>query len=122
MAADAAIERRFSQFGRSRRSAAPPSGGATGGGAPNVLRDTLGLTAASPTGKGIGIAILDSGIVPSKDFDGRIMRPSTISSRRAARFATAYDDYGHGTHIAGLIGSSGAQSQPVQGCRARTRA
>jgi len=36
-----------------------------------VLRSTLGLSSTSPTSKGIGVAIIDSGIQPSTDFEGR---------------------------------------------------
>src|SRR4030095_12970759 len=47
-------------------------------GAPNqatnasVLRETLGLSSNSPRGSGTGVVVLDSGIYPSFDFDGRI--------------------------------------------------
>ena len=80
----------------------------------STLRDTLGLphqaqwSPTVPTGRGIGVAIVDSGIAPSDDFVGRITafydytRGSTRNASRAP-----YDDFGHGTHIAGLIGSSG---------------
>lgn len=53
-----------------------------------------------PTGKGIGIAILDTGISPVADF--------TIPNNRIAVFrdfingrTTPYDDNGHGTHVTG---------------------
>jgi serine protease AprX len=54
---------------------------------------------------GIGVAIVDSGIEPSADFNGRITHFYDFTSGRP-RKANPSDGYGHGTHIAGLIGSS----------------
>jgi len=81
----------------------------------NTLRDTLGLPHVAsldpsfPTGaSGITAAIIDSGIQPNADFTGRI--DGFWDFTRGGIAALPYDDYGHGTHIAGLIGSSGRLS------------
>src|SRR5580765_798248 len=58
---------------------------------------------------GVGVAIIDSGIAPNADFQGRITGFYDYVNGNG-RSARAYDDFGHGTHIAGLIGSSGVQS------------
>lgn len=78
----------------------------------NVLRATLGLTGVTYTGAGIGVAIVDSGIQPLADFDNRIaaFRDFTRDDSPVGVSVRAYDDYGHGTHIAGLIGSNGGSS------------
>lgn len=78
----------------------------------NVLRATLGLADAKMTGLGIGVAIIDSGIQPVADFDLRItaFRDFTKDDSPNGQAVAAYDDYGHGTHIAGLIGSNGSLS------------
>jgi serine protease AprX len=80
--------------------------------ATSTLRDTLGLehTAlfGSAAGSGVGVAIIDSGIAPSDDFAGRIT--AFYDFTKGGVLTTPYDDYGHGTHIAGLIGSSGRLS------------
>ncbi|PYR13598.1 MAG: hypothetical protein DMG00_06425 [Acidobacteria bacterium] len=75
----------------------------------STLRDTLGLphvaTTGTPTGAaGIAVAIVDSGIAPSDDFAGRIT--GFYDFTQGGVPTAPYDDYGHGTHIAGLIGST----------------
>ena len=79
----------------------------------NPLRETLGLpaipTPSTPTGEaGVGVAIIDSGIAPLDDFAGRIT--GFYDFTQGGIPVAPFDDYGHGTHVAGLIGSSGKQS------------
>src|SRR5207245_8717840 len=67
------------------------------------------LDPSVPTGyTGVTVAIIDSGIAPSEDFTRRIT--GFYDFTQGGRSTTPYDDYGHGTHIAGLIGSSGKLS------------
>jgi serine protease AprX len=81
----------------------------------NTLRDTLGLPHASwmdvtvPTAAGVTVAVIDSGIAPNEDFKGRITGFWDFT-RGWPKWSQPYDDYGHGTHVAGLIGSSGVLS------------
>ena len=63
--------------------------------------DTMGLT-----GAGVGVAVLDTGIYPHEDFENRIMDFKDFVRRRPG----PYDDNGHGTHIAAMIGGNGASS------------
>ncbi|HXH06280.1 MAG TPA: S8 family serine peptidase [Vicinamibacterales bacterium] len=76
-----------------------------------VLRATLGLGAGDPDGAGVGVAIVDSGIQPSIDFGDRIAGFWDLTRRPGAIEATRpYDDFGHGTHVAGLVAGSGLLS------------
>lgn len=58
------------------------------------------------SGKGVTVAVLDSGIYPHADYADRIVGFYDIFTGRTK----AYDDQGHGTHIAGIIGGNGRAS------------
>ena len=59
------------------------------------------------TGRGIGVAVLDTGIYLHEDFEHRVAAFVDIVQRRR----DTYDDNGHGTHISGIIGGSGRASR-----------
>ncbi len=52
------------------------------------------------TGLNIGVAVLDTGIYPHKDFGDRIVAFEDIVNNKKEM----YDDNGHGTHVAYLFG------------------
>lgn len=58
------------------------------------------------TGKNVGVAVLDTGVFPHRDFDKRIIAFADMINHRPG----PYDDCGHGSHICGIIGGSGVIS------------
>jgi subtilisin family serine protease len=67
-------------------------------GAPSVWQ-------AGVTGKGIKVGIVDTGIDPNHpDFAGRIVQMKDFTGQGPN------DNHGHGTHVAGIIGGTGAAS------------
>ena len=77
---------------------------------PEVLLGTLGLGENSDwDGDGVGIAVVDSGIERSSDFEDRITAFYDFTAGGISR--TPYDDYGHGTHVAGTIAGAGKMSR-----------
>jgi serine protease AprX len=80
----------------------------------NALREGLGLRTVAGSGddddgpRPPRVVIIDSGITPSSEFSGRIR--GFYDFTRDGVSATPYDDYGHGTHVAGLIAGSGRLS------------
>jgi serine protease AprX len=58
------------------------------------------------TGKGVTIAIMDTGIYQHNDFDNRIIGFKDLVNNRVG----IYDDNSHGTHVAGICASCGRMS------------
>lgn len=77
----------------------------------NTLLGTLGLTPSTSFGRGVTVAVIDSGIYPSPAF-GRRIKAFYDFTTGGIRARFPYDDYGHGTHVAGLIG--GLQSSDLE--------
>lgn len=78
----------------------------------NQARSLIGAEkahAAGITGKGIGIAILDTGISPIDDFTKPQQRIVVFKDMVNSR-SHAYDDNGHGTHVSGIAAGNGYAS------------
>ena len=68
-------------------------------------------------GAGVGVAVIDSGITSWHDdltYQGWNWKVRVVNGQRVAAFVdfvngrtTPYDDYGHGTHVAGIIMGNG---------------
>ncbi len=61
------------------------------------------------TGRGITVAVMDTGIVVHPDFDTRILKFTDFTQGRNR----VYDDNGHGCHVAGIIAGSGKMSHGI---------
>jgi len=72
------------------------------------LRRTLGLPAAAHGGRGVGVAVIDSGLAPMPDIAGQITAFYDFTAGGVPAYPS--DAYGHGTHVAGLIAGTGALS------------
>ncbi|HET9267714.1 MAG TPA: S8 family serine peptidase [Vicinamibacterales bacterium] len=75
---------------------------------PAVLRATLGVQDAW-TGRGVTVAVIDSGLEMSTEFQGRVKAFYDFTNGQT-KSTSPFDDYGHGTHVAGTIAASGALS------------
>jgi len=67
------------------------------------------------TGSSVTIAVIDSGVAPVADLSGRIVASYDFTGGKGGVSTPAFDDFGHGTHVAGLAGSSGVESGSVYG-------
>ena len=61
------------------------------------------LSAPGYDGTGIGVAVVDSGISPHSALDSRVVARVNLVSWEGP---TSGDPYGHGTHVAGIIGGN----------------
>ena len=59
-------------------------------------------------GTGIGVAVIDSGIIDIPDLHGQTYR--VVYSQDFTGIKTALDQYGHGSHVAGIVGGNGKNS------------
>lgn len=62
-------------------------------------------TGATITGKGVGVAVIDSGIAPVEGLDtpGKVVNGPDLSFESQAPNLRHLDTFGHGTHMAGII-------------------
>src|SRR5262249_37732389 len=70
------------------------------------------LSPSAYNGSGIGVALIDSGVNVHPDFFTGLLPLSRVTYNKSfvAGTSSTADQYGHGTHIAGLIAGDGIAS------------
>jgi len=82
----------------------------------DVAGPTIGATQVNNmgfTGKGVTVAVIDTGVAPHKDLSDKETGKSRIIGFKdfINNREEPYDDNGHGTHCAGDMGANGASSE-----------
>lgn len=67
------------------------------------------------TGSGIGVALIDSGVAPEAGLDtpGKIVQGPDLSLDSQSASVAHLDEFGHGTHMAGIIAGHDAGVSPA---------
>ena len=91
---------------------APGDAGRAGRGAAAAASAALAFT-----GRGVGVAVIDSGLTPWHADLARVDRGQALAGQRVVGFvdftgtaSQVADTYGHGTHVAGIVAGSGHDS------------
>ncbi len=78
-------------------------------GASDLWRTPGGSGFGGYTGRGVTVALIDSGVSPHSDIEDRLLYSYDFTG------GNGDDLYGHGTHLAGIIAGSGRGSRTIDG-------
>lgn len=70
---------------------------------------------AALTGKGVTVAVVDSGVAPVQGLAGKLVQGPDLSIEANSASPLSPDSYGHGTHMASIIGTADAASRTRTG-------
>ncbi|MEX2546970.1 MAG: S8 family serine peptidase [Chloroflexota bacterium] len=87
----------------------------TDDGSPYLAAQAIGapmLWHTGITGRGVDVAMIDTGVVPVPELAGRIVNGPDLSPESQSDNLRYLDSYGHGTHMAGLILGRDAELAP----------
>jgi len=77
---------------------------------PSAFLSTIKADQLNLTGSGVTVAVVDSGLTTkNNDFISEI-NSRIIANQSFGNQTSSKDEYGHGTHVAGIIGGNGAAS------------
>lgn len=76
----------------------------------DIARPVVGADATKYTGKGVVVAVVDTGIYPHTDLTSRENRIVEFVDFVEGK-KKPYDDNGHGTHCSGIIAGNGSSSK-----------
>src|SRR5688500_13632314 len=78
--------------------------------------DLIGVTDDLPKGKGVIVAVVDTGLdVTHPDLKGRAITPPGSDLFKGGNERARRDPNGHGTHVAGVIAASAGNGVGVEG-------
>ena len=80
----------------------------------NRVMRTLGMDYWVPDGKGVVVAVIDSGVVANSDLQSAASYDFMSGAPKSVAGGDLhFDSYGHGSHVASLIANVGASSDKV---------
>src|ERR1035438_5798669 len=74
----------------------------------------LGTSVFGVDGTGVGIALIDSGINGNEDLENAQQHSRIVYQASLIAGSSPADNYGHGTHVSGILAGDGAQSSAKQ--------